>query len=195
MKTSSTISAKTAFATGVRVVRTSTQACRRAGQGEARPELGPNDHAVQAIWLSDISARIETVSTEMSDLAAATTPIGQEPKTCCADAQAPRTDLPPEPRLDLPAPDVSDATALAALLGDRTRATIMRMLADGPMCVCEMAAALGEKQNNVSMHLARLRDAGLVRAVRHPGDARWMFYERDAEQCADAAGLIAELLR
>ena len=41
------------------------------------------------------------------------------------------------------------------------------MLRDGPVCVCEMAAALGERQNNVSNHLARLREAGLVRASRH----------------------------
>ena len=85
--------------------------------------------------------------------------------------------------------------AVAALLADRTRAGIMSMLAEGPHCVCEMAAALGERQNNVSMHLARLREAGLVRAVRHSGDARWIFYERDDERCAAAAATLAELLR
>jgi ArsR family transcriptional regulator len=111
---------------------------------------------------------------------------------CCA---SPDPQLPPEPRLDLPAPEVGVAVAVAALLADRTRAAIVRMLGDGPHCVCEMAAALGEKQNNVSMHLARLRDAGLVRAVRHSGDARWMFYERDEERCEAAATALTELLR
>jgi ArsR family transcriptional regulator len=122
------------------------------------------------------------------------TPTAAPPteQACCPQ---PRTDLPPEPRLDLPAPDVATAAALAALLGDRNRAGILRMLADGPKCVCEMAAALGEKQNNVSMHLARLRDAGLVRAVRHPDDARLMFYERDPERCAQAVAVIGDLLR
>jgi DNA-binding transcriptional ArsR family regulator len=115
--------------------------------------------------------------------------------TCCRDRREPDQTLPPEPRLNLTAPDTARAVAVAALLADRTRAAILRMLGDGPMCVCEMAAALGEKQNNVSMHLGRLRDAGLVRAVRHPGDARWMFYERDAERCAEAAALVGDLLR
>jgi DNA-binding transcriptional ArsR family regulator len=69
------------------------------------------------------------------------------------------------------------------------------MLAGGPHCVCEMAAALGERQNNVSMHLARLREAGLVRAVRHSGDARWIFYERDEERCAVALSTLTDLLR
>jgi DNA-binding transcriptional ArsR family regulator len=113
--------------------------------------------------------------------------------TSLADTAAAQTT--PEPRLDLPAPDVEAAAATAALISDRTRAGILRMLADGPLCVCELAAALGERQNNVSMHLARLRDAGLVRAVRHSGDARWMFYERDDERCAAAAATLSDLLR
>jgi DNA-binding transcriptional ArsR family regulator len=107
---------------------------------------------------------------------------------------APARLLPPEPRLDLPTPEVADAVAAAGLLADQSRAGILRLLTGGPHCVCEMAAALGEKPNNVSMHLARLREAGLVRAVRHGGDARWIFYERDEEACARAAVTIRELL-
>jgi ArsR family transcriptional regulator len=120
-------------------------------------------------------------------------PIAATP--CLDGCAAPATQLPPEPRLDLPAPEVGAAVATAALLADRTRAGILRMLADGPHCVCELSSALGERQNNVSMHLARLREAGLVRAVRHSGDARWMFYERDDERCAAAAAAVEELLR
>lgn len=98
-------------------------------------------------------------------------------------------------RLELPAPDVADAVAIASLVGDRTRASILAILRDGPHCVCEMAAALGERQNNVSNHLARLRDAGLVRASRHGVDARWVYYERDEAACAKAAAALTELLR
>lgn len=101
---------------------------------------------------------------------------------------------PPIPRLDLPAPDVQDSIGAAALIADRTRAGILAMLRDGPLCVCEMAAALGERQNNVSNHLARLRDAGLVRASRHEGDARWVYYERDEEACAAALRGLGALL-
>jgi ArsR family transcriptional regulator len=97
--------------------------------------------------------------------------------------------------MDLPAPEVAGPAALAALLADPTRAGILAMLRDGPHCVCEMAAALGERQNNVSMHLARLRDAGLVHRTRHDGDARWIFYARDDAACAAAAAALAALLR
>ena len=108
-----------------------------------------------------------------------------------------RTALPvlPELRLAIPAPDVADTAAVAALLGDPVRAGIIALLGSGPHCVCEMAAALGERQNNVSNHLAKLRGAGLVRASRHMVDARWVYYERDDEACAAALKAFGALLR
>jgi ArsR family transcriptional regulator, arsenate/arsenite/antimonite-responsive transcriptional repressor len=107
-----------------------------------------------------------------------------------------RRELPVLPvlRFDLPTPDVDDVVAAAALISDRTRAGILRLLAAGPHCVCEMAGALGEQQNNVSNHLARLRSAGLVRASRHQVDARWVYYERDEAACQAAARLLSRLL-
>jgi DNA-binding transcriptional ArsR family regulator len=106
------------------------------------------------------------------------------------------TELPviPAPRPGLVAPDVADVTAVAALLADRTRAAILALLKRGPHCVCEMAAATGERENNVSNHLARLRAVGLVRASRHAADARWVYYERDDAACAAALTSLVELL-
>ena len=105
-----------------------------------------------------------------------------------------RTELPviAQPRMDLPAPDVEAAQAAASLLADRTRASVLRMLRDGPHCVCEMAAALGERENNVSNHLAKLREAGLVHAVRHETDGRFQYYERDEAATAAALAAIGE---
>jgi DNA-binding transcriptional ArsR family regulator len=68
------------------------------------------------------------------------------------------------------------------------------MLRDGPHCVCELAAALDERQNNVSNHLARLRDAGLVRVSRAPGDGRRAYYERDADAGRRALAALAAIL-
>ncbi|HSK52981.1 MAG TPA: metalloregulator ArsR/SmtB family transcription factor, partial [Clostridia bacterium] len=92
-------------------------------------------------------------------------------------------------------PDVTDATAAATLLADPNRASIVRMLRDGPVCVCEMAAALGARENNVSNHLARLREAGLVRASRAGGDTRRVYYERDDAACRRALDALADVLR
>jgi ArsR family transcriptional regulator len=100
-----------------------------------------------------------------------------------------------EPRFDLAAPDVAEAAAFAALLADPIRAGIIRLLADGPHCVCEMAGAFGARENNVSNHLARLREAGLVRASRHDANARFLYYERDEAAVSRARAAIAEVLR
>jgi DNA-binding transcriptional ArsR family regulator len=107
-----------------------------------------------------------------------------------------RTELPvlQDLRMSLPAPDVSDATTAAALLADPIRASIVRMLRDGPVCVCEMAAALGSRENNVSNHLARLRDAGLVRTTRYEADTRRVYYERDEAACQRALAALADIL-
>jgi Predicted transcriptional regulators len=107
-----------------------------------------------------------------------------------------RTQLPmlPEPRLNLPAPDVAAAASAAAILADPTRAAILRLLRDGPHCVCEMAAATGERENNVSNHLGRLRDAGLVRASRHAVNGRFLYYERDEAAIKIARDALREIL-
>ncbi len=108
-----------------------------------------------------------------------------------------RTELPvvPELRLDLSAPDTRAAVRAGALVGDPVRAGILAILRDGPHCVCEMAAALGQRQNNVSNHLARLREGGLVRASRHGADARWVYYERDEAAIGRAMDALAAVLR
>ena len=91
-------------------------------------------------------------------------------------------------------PDTSVAVAVAALMAEPVRAGILVILRDGPHCVCEMAAALDVKQNNLSNHLARLRDAGLVRASRHKADARWKYYERDEKAVGAASEALARVL-
>jgi len=100
----------------------------------------------------------------------------------------------PELRMAYRAPDVEAPLEVAALLADRTRASILALLADGPHCVCEMAAAIGARENNVSNHLARLRDAGLVRTSRHGADSRRVYYERDLLACAAAVAQLRSLL-
>lgn len=66
------------------------------------------------------------------------------------------------------------AADLILALSDITRLRIARLLAQkGPLCVCELCAALALDQPKVSRHLARLRAAGLVRQTRQ---AQWAVY-------------------
>jgi ArsR family transcriptional regulator len=52
---------------------------------------------------------------------------------------------------------------LLALLAHPVRLQIVELLRHGEVCVCDMQAALQQRQAYVSQHLMALREAGLVR--------------------------------
>jgi len=58
-------------------------------------------------------------------------------------------------------------------LSDPTRIKIVKMLQHKSLCVCEMQAALGHSQPNVSKHLKILQEAGLVESRK---DGLWVNY-------------------
>ncbi len=75
-------------------------------------------------------------------------------------------------------------------LSDLTRLRALRMilLANDPVCVCELSDALGLPQYQVSKHLAVLRQAGLVRDSRA---GTWVYYSVPEHLSEFAAGLCS----
>ena len=67
----------------------------------------------------------------------------------------------------------SDLAALCRTLGDEKRIAVLRMLASGERCACELLSELDISQPTLSHHMKLLCDAGLV-AVRREG--RWRHY-------------------
>jgi ArsR family transcriptional regulator len=59
------------------------------------------------------------------------------------------------------------------VLASPLRLEILHRLADGPLEVSRIAAALGVSQPNASQHLSVLRTAGLVEADRHGREIRY----------------------
>lgn len=60
-------------------------------------------------------------------------------------------------------------------LSDETRLrSLLLMLQEGELCVCELVHALGIIQPKVSRHLATLRDAGIVIDRRQ---GQWIYYQ------------------
>jgi ArsR family transcriptional regulator len=58
-----------------------------------------------------------------------------------------------------------DTRALEAL-SDENRLAIVKLLADGELCVCDVSSALGISSALASHHLKKLREAGLVDTQR-----------------------------
>ena len=87
-----------------------------------------------------------------------------------ARVEAARQQLMPDSELD-------ELTQLFKLLGDVTRARMLYALLEaGELCVCDLSAATGTPETNVSHALRLLRTAGIVKARR---DGRMMFYSLD----------------
>jgi ArsR family transcriptional regulator, arsenate/arsenite/antimonite-responsive transcriptional repressor / arsenate reductase (thioredoxin) len=79
--------------------------------------------------------------------------------------------------------------AFLQLAGHPLRWRLLGELARSDRQVQELTAALGEAQNLVSYHLAKLRAAGLVSMRRSSADRRDAYYRLDLAGCAD---LLAE---
>lgn len=58
-------------------------------------------------------------------------------------------------------------------LGDETRLRIVNILRVENLCVCEIEAILQSSQSNVSRHLAKLRDAGVIYSEKK---SQWVYY-------------------
>ena len=55
---------------------------------------------------------------------------------------------------------------ICRLLGEETRARIVNLLVEQPICVCEIQDVLAINQVSASKHLARLRQAGMVKTQK-----------------------------
>jgi DNA-binding transcriptional ArsR family regulator len=76
-------------------------------------------------------------------------------------------------------------------LADPCRLTIIRLLKEGELCVCEIMTALNRPQSSTSHHLSILRNAGLIRERK---DGKWSRY-RLAEGAVIEMMNLAELMR
>ena len=63
--------------------------------------------------------------------------------------------------------------ALFHALSDETRLAIVKRLAGGERCVCDLQDLLDAAQSRLSYHLKMLKDAGLVSDRR---EGRWVHY-------------------
>jgi len=77
------------------------------------------------------------------------------------------------------------------VLASPRRLEILHVLADGPIEVGRLAAALGVSQPNVSQHLAVMRTAGMVEAERDGREIRYRLIDPDVlVACAVMRGVL-----
>lgn len=86
--------------------------------------------------------------------------------------------------------DLAEATSLLRLLSDSTRVRLLALLRREELTVAEISAVLGLAQPRVSTHLAKLKEAGLVRDRRAGVSA---YYRINDAETDGAAGLLGAL--
>ncbi|SHI41208.1 transcriptional regulator, ArsR family [Dethiosulfatibacter aminovorans DSM 17477] len=59
-------------------------------------------------------------------------------------------------------------------LGDENRMRLVNLLIHAELCVCEIEVMLDLNQSNISRHLKKLKDAGIISSSK---DAQWIHYK------------------
>ncbi len=82
--------------------------------------------------------------------------------------------------------DLQSKATMFKSLADEKRLKILTLLTFREMCNCELTAALGLTQPNISHHVRKLEDAGLVRREKR---GKWVYYSLDDEAMPKRLGL------
>jgi ArsR family transcriptional regulator len=69
--------------------------------------------------------------------------------------------------------DLATEIKVFRALADVTRLRILKLLADGELCICEIMLALKKPQSSISHNLSILEDAGLIRERKQ---GKWCHY-------------------
>lgn len=75
-------------------------------------------------------------------------------------------------------------------VAEETRFGIVRLLADGERCVCELQDEMEAGQSRLSFHLRKLKDAGVVSDRR---DGRWVYYSLVPESLEEMRAFLGEV--
>lgn len=76
------------------------------------------------------------------------------------------------------------------LLADQTRLTILALLKEQDLCVCDIVNVLQTTQPNVSQHLRKLKQGGLVVETRK---RQWIYYSLNVEDKPYLKGIVDQL--
>ena len=82
--------------------------------------------------------------------------------------------------------DLMERAKVFKSLADEKRLKILTLLKFREMCVCELTAALGLTQPNLSHHIRKLENAGLVTNERR---GKWVYYSLADEGLLKRLGL------
>lgn len=85
---------------------------------------------------------------------------------------------------------IENIAEIMKLLADKTRLTILALLREKEMCVCDIVNILETTQPNISQHLRKLKTGGLVNETRR---SQWIYYSLHIEDKPYLSGILDAL--
>lgn len=76
------------------------------------------------------------------------------------------------------------------LLGDKNRLTIVALLKEKELCVCEIVELLQTSQPNISQHMRKLKDGGLVKETKR---GQWVYYSLNVQDKLYIAEILNQI--
>jgi ArsR family transcriptional regulator len=86
--------------------------------------------------------------------------------------------------------NVDDMLESLKLLSDKSRLTILALLKEQEMCVCDIVDVLETTQPNVSQHLKKLKSGGLINETRR---RQWIYYSLNLDDKPYLNAILAQL--
>ncbi|GGD86679.1 ArsR/SmtB family transcription factor [Paenibacillus nasutitermitis] len=86
--------------------------------------------------------------------------------------------------------NVQEMSESLKLLADKSRLTILALLTEREMCVCDIVHILETTQSNVSQHLKKLKKGGLINETRR---RQWVYYSLNLDDKPYLQELLAQL--
>lgn len=86
--------------------------------------------------------------------------------------------------------NVDDMLESLKLLSDKSRLTILALLREQEMCVCDIVEILETTQPNVSQHLKKLKTGGLINETRR---RQWIYYSLNVDDKPYLKEVLAQL--
>ena len=74
--------------------------------------------------------------------------------------------------------NITSAAGILKLLGDKTRLSMVKIMSEHEVCVCEMVDLFEISQPAISQHVKKLKDSGLIKERR---GAQWIYYSLNPE--------------
>jgi len=85
---------------------------------------------------------------------------------------------------------IDELSECMKLLSDKTRLTILALLKEREMCVCDLVDILETTQPNVSQHLRKLKLGGLVNETKR---SQWVYYSLNVEDKPYLNSIVEQL--